>query len=401
MDKKKWDLWALASIPLLMTLGNSMLIPVLPLMEKEIGITSFQSSLIITIYSVVTIPLIPVAGYLSDRLGRKKVMVPCLLIVAVGGVIASYAAWQMSEPYLFILIGRFIQGIGASGAFPVVMPMVGDLYESEEEVSKGLGIIETANTFGKVLSPVLGAFLAVALWYLPFVAIPVLALIAVLLIVFLVSVPKEDQEEEKQSFRAFLKKVKELLKQDARWLTGVFLAGGILIFVLFAFLFHFSSLLEDEFNKTGYVKGLWLAVPLLFLCIASYVSGSKIGSDQKRMKILLLIGSLLTAGAFFFIRESGGLIHYTTWLSIGGVGIGIALPCLDAFITEGIPKEERGTITSLYSSMRFIGVALGPPIAALMMKHLPNYIYVTFAVLVALVLVFTFFLINPPSKEST
>ncbi|RNB67258.1 hypothetical protein EDM52_22920 [Brevibacillus invocatus] len=38
----------------------------------------------------------------------------------------------------------------------------------------------------------------------------------------------------------------------------------------------------------------------------------------------------------------------------------VALPCLDAFITEGIKKEERGTISAIYSSMRFIGVALGP-----------------------------------------
>lgn len=47
-------------------------------------------------------------------------------------------------------------------------------------------------------------------------------------------------------------------------------------------------------------------------------------------------------------------------LTINGVGIGLILPCLDALITEGINKEQRGTITSLYSSMRFIGVAAGP-----------------------------------------
>ena len=40
-----------------------------------------------------------------------------------------------------------------------------------------------------------------------------------------------------------------------------------------------------------------------------------------------------------------------------GIGIGMALPCLDALITQGIEKEQRGTVTSFYSSMRFIGVA--------------------------------------------
>ncbi len=70
-----------------MTLGNSMLIPILPTIEKKLHISSFQVSMIITIYSIVAILLIPIAGYLSDRWGRKMVMVPSLLIAAIGGAI--------------------------------------------------------------------------------------------------------------------------------------------------------------------------------------------------------------------------------------------------------------------------------------------------------------------------
>ena len=55
-----------------------MLIPILPTIEK-INITKFQSSLIITVHSFASILLVPVAGYLSDKLGRKKIIVPSLL----------------------------------------------------------------------------------------------------------------------------------------------------------------------------------------------------------------------------------------------------------------------------------------------------------------------------------
>ena len=72
MKRKKVDLLALASIPLVMTLGNSMLIPVLPMLEEALSITQLQSSLVITIYSIAAIILIPIAGYLSDKFGRKK-----------------------------------------------------------------------------------------------------------------------------------------------------------------------------------------------------------------------------------------------------------------------------------------------------------------------------------------
>jgi ACDE family multidrug resistance protein len=57
-SRKKLDLLALSSVPLVMTLGNSMLIPVLPLISKKLNIGSFQVSLIITVYSIVAILLV-------------------------------------------------------------------------------------------------------------------------------------------------------------------------------------------------------------------------------------------------------------------------------------------------------------------------------------------------------
>jgi len=62
-------------------------------------------------------------------------------------------------------------------------------------------------------------------------------------------------------------------------------------------------------------------------------------------------------------------------LVISGMGIGVALPSLDALVTEGVEKEQRGSITSLYSSMRFVGVAAGPPLFAVLMKGPDNYIF--------------------------
>src|SRR3954469_2536262 len=88
-SNQKWAILSISSIPLVMTLGNSMLIPVLPAMERELSISPFQASMIITVYSIVAIFLIPVAGYLSDHIGRKKVIIPSLLLAAIGGLISA------------------------------------------------------------------------------------------------------------------------------------------------------------------------------------------------------------------------------------------------------------------------------------------------------------------------
>ncbi len=83
---------------------------------------------------------------------------PSLILALIGGLIAGFASWKMDEPYMMIIAGRILQGVGAAGAMPIVLPLVGDLYKDDAEKSSScLGIIETSNTFGKVLSPILGS----------------------------------------------------------------------------------------------------------------------------------------------------------------------------------------------------------------------------------------------------
>jgi ACDE family multidrug resistance protein len=400
MKSKKVDLLAVSSVPLVMTLGNSMLIPVLPLIEKKLKISSFQVSLIITVYSIVAIILIPIAGYLSDRFGRKFVMVPCLIIAGIGGVVSGWASWKMEDPYTMILLGRVLQGIGSAGAAPVVIPLIGDMFDNDKEITSGLGLIETSNTAGKVLSPIIGALLASFVWFLPFWFIPFFSLISVLLVVFLVKLPEQDRK--KQSIPEFLKCVKAIFKENGKWLYAIFIAGCIIMFVLFGVLFYLSDLLEKKFHIDGVNKGLLLAIPLLFLSTSSFIAGKKIGQSKALMKLVIASGLGLLAFSFVALRIQHSFVFLLIFLVFSGIGIGVALPCLDALITEGIEKEERGTITSFYSAMRFIGVAAGPPTYAYLMSVSEHLIfYVSGGISLFAVMVVLLFIKPKKEKKST
>lgn len=397
-QRKKWDLLALSSIPLIMTLGNSMLIPILPLMEKTLSISSLQSSLIITVYSIIAILLIPIAGFLSDRFGRKMVIVPSLLIAGIGGLISGWAAWKSSSPYTMILIGRFLQGVGAAGAAPIVMPLVGDMFKDDREVSSSLGIIETSNTFGKVLSPILGAFLATFFWYLPFFATPAFCLISLLLVLFLVKVPKK--QEQPPSLAEFKSSIVHIFATNGRWLYAIFAIGIICMFILFGVQFYLSSVLERTYQIDGIKKGLVLAVPLTALCLASYITGKYIGQDKIRMKWITFGGLLLVTGSVLWMSFLQNLYILLAALTLCGIGIGAVLPSLDALITEGFEKEERGTITSIYSSMRFIGVALGPPLFAILITVSQKTVFFTATGVSALAAFLSFFAVRPSESSS-
>jgi MFS transporter, ACDE family, multidrug resistance protein len=397
-SNQKWAVLSISSIPLVMTLGNSMLIPVLPAMERELEISPFQSSMIITIYSIVAILLIPLAGFLSDHIGRKKVIIPSLIITAIGGLISAWAGWKMDNPYWIILIGRALQGVGAAGAFPIVMPLVGDMFKTDEEVSSSLGLIETSNTLGKVLSPVLGAFLAGFFWFIPFFSIPIFCLVSILLMSFLVKTP--NKEEKPIPFKIFWDDIKDTFKQNWKWLYAVFMIGIILMFVLFAVLFYLSDTLEKIYDVKDVKKGLLLAIPLGGLCLASYITGKLIKENKILMKWVTFGGIVLVAVSIAALTFSNAMWFLITLFLISGIGIGVGLPCLDAFITSGIEKQERGTVSSIYSSMRFIGVAAGPPIMALMMRYTENSIFYLLSGLSIMAAIATFFAIKPEKEKS-
>jgi MFS transporter, ACDE family, multidrug resistance protein len=398
IGKQKWAIISLASIPLVMTLGNSMLIPVLTVMEKKLNISSFQSSMIITVYSVVAILLIPVAGYLSDHIGRKKVIIPSLVIAAIGGLISGFASWKMNDGYWLILVGRALQGVGAAGAAPIVMPLVGDMFKDDEDVSCCLGLIETSNTMGKVLSPILGALLAGFIWFLPFFAFPVFCTLSILLVLLLVKTPKS--KAKKVPFKEFFINVKKTFTESGRWLYAIFFIGAALMFVLFGILFYLSDTFEKVYEIKDVKKGLFLAIPLGALCLSSYITGKVIKKNKVLMKWITVIGILLLAVSIALLMLSKGIWFMISMFVISGIGIGAGLPCLDSLITEGVEKGERGTITSIYSSMRFIGVAAGPPVIALLMKGNDKWLFIILSAVSLLAAIITLMAIKPKAEKS-
>ena len=128
----------LCGVPFVMVLGNSMLIPVFPQMKQAMDLTQFQVGLIVTFFSVPAGILIPLAGFLSDRYGRKTIMVPALFVYGLGGLICGFAALFLKNPYGLLLTGRVVQGAGAGGTYQLAMALTGDTFQSNER-TKVLG----------------------------------------------------------------------------------------------------------------------------------------------------------------------------------------------------------------------------------------------------------------------
>jgi len=350
-----------------MVLGNSMLIPVLPQMKEAMQISQLEVSLAITLFSVPAGLAIPAAGLLSDRLSRKLIISVALSLYALGGIIAGLAAVFLKESAYFILMGgRIIQGIGAAGTAPIAMALAGDIFTSNER-SKVLGMLESANGLGKVISPILGSLLGLIAWWAVFFLFPVLCIPIALGIWFAVREPQE-KKKEPQAYSEYWRDLKTIFRNKGVALLSAFFAGSAVLFILFGVLFYLSDHLETKYQIEGALKGLIIAIPVLAMAVTSYLTGYFTQKNNSALKALVVTGTAILAVSLAvipFFQENTYLLVLVLVLS--GVGTGLVLPCLNTLVTGSCNVDERGMITALYGGVRFFGVAGGPPLFGVLM----------------------------------
>lgn len=343
-----------------MVLSNSMLIPVLPAMQRAMHLSAFQAGLIITAFSVPAGLTIPVGGILSDRLGRKAVIVPALFLFGLGGLLAGLAPLVLATPFPAVLGARVLQGIGGGGLYQIAMALAGDLFQSAER-SKVLGILEASNGLGKVVSPILGAAVALIAWHAPFFAYPVLAWAAALGVSRLVREPRR-AERPKPALNEYALELKSTWRGRGVSLLAAFAAGMVVLLVLFGVLSYYSDLLERRWDIRGFAKGFVMAVPVLAMAATSYVTGIFL---QKRLRAIgkwIVVGGLGLSGAALGASPTG-LWGFSAAVAVLGLGSGLVLPSLNNMVTGAVGREARGIVTSLYGTVRFFGAAFGPPAA--------------------------------------
>jgi ACDE family multidrug resistance protein len=397
MDKKLYPtITILCLVPFIMVLGNSMLIPVLPKIQKELHVGLVQVGLLITVFSIPAGIVIPFAGMLSDRVGRKKIMFPALLVYGIGGILAGvFAVMFKDKSFPFIIGARIIQGIGAGGTYQLGMALAGDLIQSNER-SKILGLLEAFNGLGKVVSPLGGAALALIAWYMPFFVYGVLAIPIGFLILWIV---KEDIQKLKQQVQPIPKYFQDLLKifkTKGGALAIAFVSGFLALFALFGLLSFFADVLEKQFHIDTFPRGLILGIPVLIMAITAYILGTVMQKQLTRiLKWAAVIGLFFLAAGLALFCPFKSIWWLTLAASILGLGTGAVLPSLNTLITSSAPKTERGLVTCLYGTVRFFGVAIGPPLFGLAEKiSKPPIFFSTAGVCILSGLLFLF-LVNP------
>lgn len=390
----KWlQLAALCTVPLIMVLGNSMLIPVLPDMGREMGLDKSVTGLAVTAFSLAAGVGIALAGFLADRYGRKVVIVPSLLLYGLGGVISGLGGlWLAEDGFWMVMAGRVVQGLGAAGTTPVAMAFVGDLFSGGQRVT-ALGILEASNGLGKVVSPILGALIgAIFIWWGVFFAYAALSIPFALAVWFLTAEPKREKAgSAKQYFGAVL----DVFRKKGGPLVACFWAGTVALFLLFGVLFFLSEHLETAHDVDGVPKGVLIMWPVLAMSVTSFAAGLFLQARQQLLKPAVIAGLIIVVSGMLLVAFVPQDWAFFTGVIVGGVGTGLQLPGLNNLITSAAGTAQRAGITAIYGAVRFFGVALGPPLYGALMKNGESVPFWFSAGIAAITLAVTWVFIHP------
>ena len=352
-------------------MGFSVLFPVLAPLGREIGLQEFQITTIIASSSLMVFLASPFWGRLSDRWGRKRVMLIGLFGFTGGTVLfnsvltAGLEGWLVGLPlFLTLIFTRVMHAAMMSATMPAANAYMADITDLSNR-TKGMGAAGAANNMGAILGPVV-AGLAVISLLTPLWIMAGLALLNGLFVWrFLREPPRMVARKTAAKMSYF----------DPRIFP--FILVGVLMFTGFALVqqtmgFRFQDVLQLSAGETAKVFG----IAMTFSAGASLIAQAVV---VQRIEIapftLLKLAMPLLILAFVIFATTNTQLSLTIAMTILGFGMGLAGPGFMAGASLAVSPEEQGSVAGVAGSCGPLGFTIGPLVGGFMYQLNPTLPY--------------------------
>lgn len=317
-------------------------------------------SLFIAIFS-------PVAGYLLDKYGRKKILSYSILLFAISGTSGFY----LDNLYL-IIAGRIVLGIAVAGTMTGFIALIGDIFQGNE-LDRFIGIQASVMSFGGVVYLFLSGLLADIHWNYPFL---IYFLAFIILILFQLSINSYQLEHDEKTHKD-IESVK--FRFDSKLIIVMilgFISMAIYLMIPIQLPFFMNSLQSVSNSLIGIYMSIWI-----------FASGFS-SLFFKKLKILIsykhlfVIGFALWSIGYFIMFVSKGLEFIIPGLIFAGIGNGLVFPNLKVLLLNVTSTDFRGKAAGFLTMSLYLGQFFSPLIMEPIIKKFGiSYIFFVFGII--------------------
>lgn len=333
---------------------GGVIVPVLPLYASTLGLSSFQLGVVFAAYSAALLFLSIPMGVLSDKFGRRKIMITGMVFLTVTTVAFSFA-----NSFLTLSLIRLLQGVGASATWSVGPALIADLFPHKERGGK-MGLAMAGNSFGFLFGPVVGGFLydwggyAAPFWLSACITVLVLA---ATVIIIKEPAKRAGTEEEAPSGESSW----EILFGNRTLLVGC----GVMLLASMGFGF-IDPLLPGYFDERFGAGSTTIGKLFAAMSVASLVAHPLSGrlSDYVGRVAPIAVGMAATATVFALFTEAGTVMAGMLVMGMLGVTYGLTTAPIPAMLTDAMVRRKGnaryGTAIGFNNTAFSIGYTVGP-----------------------------------------
>ena len=334
--------------------GIGLIFPILPALLRDVGHLTEVATLLglmLALYSACQFLFSPVLGVLSDRFGRRPVLLVSLAGAAIDYLIMAFA------PHLWMLVlGRAISGI-TSANMAVATAYITDI-STEEERAKRFGLFHAMFGIGFIIGPVLGGLLGDFWVRAPFIAAALLNGVNFALALFILPESRPGQRGAKFDLDAL-----NPFKPLAWALTFAALIPMMAIFVIMNFVGTMYGTIwalfsEDSFGWSGTMIGLSLGAFGVFHAGAqAFLTGPAVARLGERWALIVGMACELTALLILGVATQGWVLFALAPLfALGGIG----MPALQSLTTSQVGPDKQGQLQGVLASLVSLAAVFGP-----------------------------------------
>lgn len=337
-------------------LGTALLSPTLDTLIDSFNASPANIGLLLSAFSAPAIVIIPIAGILADRYGRKPVLVVGLVFFGTGGT-----AIVFTTDFRIAIAFRLLQGVGFACLTPIIVTSIGDLFEGASEAT-AQGLRFTGSGLSQTIFPLISGILVMVAWQYPFLLYALAFPIAVLIYIGLEE-PANSNEPDSET-------VSDRRPTDLhlRLLYGVVTQRRVQAMVIgrclpnavwIGFLTYNSIIVIRILGGTPTQAGILAATGSLAYAVSASQTGRITAWFDSRF--LPLVGANIALGSgFIFMIVSSSISVAAVGVVVFGFGFGILLPLYRSIITDLAPTELRGSLVSLAEAGGRVSSTLAP-----------------------------------------